>query len=81
MQPIIVEIHEIRNPNKGPKLTIFKVMKTESGSIGKIDSRMINRIPAIGPIPVMISVECATKVSTISFISSPFIIIVQKGKY
>ena len=56
------------NPKKDPKLSIFKVINTDSGSIGKIDSKIIKNTPPIGPILVKILVELLTKAS----ISSSF---------
>ena len=64
----------MRKPKKEPKLIIFKVINTESGNIGKIDSKIIRRIPAIGPILVNIVVEFVTKLSIISLISSPLLL-------
>ena len=49
MQPITVQIHEIRKPNSLPKARVFIVIKTNKGKTGKIDSATIKRLPKIGP--------------------------------
>ena len=49
LQPMTVSIKEMMNPMICPKLMKFKVIKTESGRTGKIDSTKISKQPKIGP--------------------------------
>ena len=49
VHPSIVDNQDIKNPTILPNAKIFKVINTDNGSAGIIDSNIINNIPAIGP--------------------------------